>query len=140
MAVFCARTRCGPLQYEPKAKKARAAAAPRVAREKAPVEDAQVVDPELEERTQTDSRVKAVKEELKKSGAASFFDFTFDPSSFTQTIENVFDLSFLIRDGTARMESDPKTHATVVEETFKRPVEQRAERKQCIIKIDFNSY
>ena len=42
---MCLR-RCGPLQYEPKAKKARAAAAPRAARERAPIEDAQVVDPD----------------------------------------------------------------------------------------------
>ncbi|NWT12176.1 NSE4A protein, partial [Vireo altiloquus] len=36
----------------------------------------------------------------------SFFDFVIDPNSFAHTVENMFHVSFLIRDGLARIKLD----------------------------------
>ncbi|NXQ02689.1 NSE4A protein, partial [Vidua macroura] len=36
----------------------------------------------------------------------SFFDFVMDPNSFARTVENVFHVSFLIRDGLAKIKLD----------------------------------
>jgi hypothetical protein len=84
-------------------------------------------------------------------------------------VENIFDFSFLLRDGTARIEVDPKTHCTgvgtkyvysVLDVSLKGirifyalcclPAQAQpvlpdqdgapAGRKQCIFKLDFNSY
>ena len=74
-------TRCGPLQFEPAAKKPKLARAAKEKDEAGPGTQADIVDPSKEEKTQTDQRVKAVKKELatfKKAHDAdsSFFDFT----------------------------------------------------------------
>ncbi|NXU93302.1 NSE4A protein, partial [Xiphorhynchus elegans] len=36
----------------------------------------------------------------------SFFDFVIDPNSFARTVENMFHVSFLIRDGLAEIKLD----------------------------------
>lgn len=36
----------------------------------------------------------------------SFFDFVVDPHSFPRTVENIFHVSFIIRDGFARIRLD----------------------------------
>ena len=73
--------RCGPLQFEPAAKKPKAASKPKEKYEAGPGTQADIVDPSKEEKTQTDQRVKAVKKELATfqkahEADASFFDFT----------------------------------------------------------------
>ncbi|NXQ94609.1 NSE4A protein, partial [Sagittarius serpentarius] len=36
----------------------------------------------------------------------SFFDLVIDPNSFARTVENIFHVSFIIRDGFARLKLD----------------------------------
>jgi non-structural maintenance of chromosomes element 4 len=45
----------------------------------------------------------------KQKNAVDFFKFVIHPSSFSQTIENIFYLSFLIRDGKVLLEMDPNS-------------------------------
>ncbi|NXK63957.1 NSE4A protein, partial [Sylvietta virens] len=69
----------------------------------------------------------------------SFFDFVIDPNSFARTVENMFHVSFLIRDGLARIKLD-EDELPVIEPT--KPSAGGEEeirtgaRNQVIIKLD----
>lgn len=67
----------------------------------------QVENPELEQKTQTDVRVQALsdlmREEIGHHDAIPYFQFVINPKSFTQTVENMLDCSFLIRKGLCRI-------------------------------------
>jgi len=57
-----------------------------------------------DEKTQTDSRVLKLHEHLRAlKKPAPLYNFLFNPDSFTQTIENIFDLSFLVKIGHAQL-------------------------------------
>ncbi|NXO38645.1 NSE4A protein, partial [Locustella ochotensis] len=69
----------------------------------------------------------------------SFFDFVIDPNSFARTVENMFHVSFLIRDGLARIKLD-EDELPVIEPT--KPSGGAEEdsrpgaRNQVIIRLD----
>lgn len=46
-------------------------------------------------------RVEIIRKKLEETGKTNFFNFIVDPDSFTQTIENIFHYSFLVKDGQA---------------------------------------
>lgn len=50
---------------------------------------------------------------LKSTGGLDFFRCVINPKSFGQTIENMFYVSFLIRDGTIQLELDADGHPTL---------------------------
>jgi hypothetical protein len=54
-----------------------------------------------EEKTQTDERIAVCFERLDELGKVELFLFAFNPNSFSQTVENLFDISFLIRQNRA---------------------------------------
>jgi non-structural maintenance of chromosomes element 4 len=67
---------------------------------------AEIVNPEREEKTATDQRVAAALsclEEVSEQGPVSLFHFVLNPKSFTQTVENIFDVSFLVNKGNAAL-------------------------------------
>lgn len=53
------------------------------------------------------------KNRVKLDGGVSMFPFAFDPKSFGQTVENMFYLSFLIKEGTLGIEVDEDDEATL---------------------------
>lgn len=68
----------------------------------------------------------------------SFFDFVIDPESFPRTVENIFHVSFLIRDGLARIKLDQDKLPVI--EPLKQDEEKEAnqdnrERNQGVIAL-----
>lgn len=70
----------------------------------------------------------------------SYYEFTIDPNSFSRTVENMFHMSFLIRDGLARMYLDDDKLPCIA------PVEEEMEgaaspsRRQCVTSISIKTW
>lgn len=69
----------------------------------------------------------------------SYYEFVIDPNSFSRTVENMFHMSFLIRDGLARMYLDDDKLPCVA------PVEDvegvpSTSRKQCVTSINIKMW
>jgi hypothetical protein len=53
----------------------------------------------LEMEGQTAKRVAIAKKKLEQAKVKNFFEYIVDPESYSQTVENLFHLSFLVRNG-----------------------------------------
>lgn len=74
--------------------------------EKAAEELSQIEGDPDEEDIQAASRRHRVWMTTEGEGAVSLFDFVVNPTSFGQTVENLFYISFLIREGSVKVEED----------------------------------
>eukprot|EP01135_Chromosphaera_perkinsii_P000757 Nk52_evm45s151 gene=Nk52_evmTU45s151 len=76
------------------------------------------------------------------NGSISYFEFVVNPDSFSQTVENIFHLAFLIKDGKAGIYIDEQTQLPMLEKRV--PVAggngDADEKKQILISIDPPSY
>jgi non-structural maintenance of chromosomes element 4 len=84
---------------------------------------------------------------LEKKKRANFWDFVVDPDSFTQTIENVFHVAFLIQHGWAATDVDeddseialvshaPATEGSQLDSQLSQPP-TAATTNQCVVKIN----
>lgn len=109
-------------------------------------------------RTETRSRVAHMQKLLKQKCASNgksieMMPFCFNPQSFSQTVENLFDLSFLVKEGRVAMSIDSKlalddqqpmlTYISKAEKIRRQdlakqmtPEQQKLIGGQCIFKID----
>eukprot|EP01117_Protostelium_nocturnum_P004599 TRINITY_DN1660_c0_g1_i1.p1 TRINITY_DN1660_c0_g1~~TRINITY_DN1660_c0_g1_i1.p1 ORF type:complete len:381 (-),score=129.78 TRINITY_DN1660_c0_g1_i1:18-1160(-) len=87
-------------------------------------------------------RVAVIREKLEETKKMNFFNFILDPHSFTQSIENIFHYSFLVKDGQAALmvQNDVPYAAPTQPPTEDDAASGRADRKQCVVKFDYKTY
>lgn len=73
----------------------------------------EVEQAEENEATEEELDALCVKNHIKDNGGVSMFQFAFDPESFGQTVENMFYVSFLIKEGTVGIEFDEECQPTL---------------------------
>ena len=91
----------------------------------------------------TVERIGEIDKILKKEKKVNFFDFVVDSESFTQTVENLFHFSFLVKEGHASLQVDEKNDVYV--ESKEKPKQDessqsRAKRQQCVIALDEDTW
>jgi hypothetical protein len=72
----------------------------------------------------------------------NFFEFVVDPQSFSQTIENIFHFSFLIKDGQAglKVENDTPFASPAQPPLAEDYSTGKADRKQTVVRFDYDMY
>ncbi|KAF2686417.1 Nse4-domain-containing protein [Lentithecium fluviatile CBS 122367] len=77
------------------------------------------------------------------NAAVSLFDFAINPTSFGQTVENLFYISFLIREGNAKVELDEDKLPLLIPAEARTLSDQRehnVEKHQAIFSIDWPTW
>jgi len=102
-----------------------------------------VLQPEEQDK-ETSKRVAVLNTALNKVSSVDYFKLIYDPLSFTQTVENIFHFSFLIKDGQAELSINPTTGVPEAKRAQPPDVNDfasgKADKKQCIITFDYNMY
>jgi len=95
-----------------------------------------------DEKTQNDMRVKALAKTLKTLPETDFFEFVINPNSFTETVENLFDLSFLVKDGLAKIEFDEDGLPRIASCGKPNPddLTEGLKNAQCVVKFDLSTF
>ncbi|KAI8622754.1 Nse4 C-terminal-domain-containing protein [Chytriomyces sp. MP71] len=96
----------GPLAVEPKVRKEVKRTAVRINKDAAMMQKPQQLQESdiQKQENETSKCVKDIKNILKAHKSMNFFEFAINPTSFSQSVENVFYISFLIRDGVVALE------------------------------------
>lgn len=79
--------------------------------------------------------VRSVSQLLRENSPINLFEFVINPRSFGQTIENIFYLSFSVRDARARISIDRKGLPIVSYVDALSEDEMRTENKQCVLEM-----
>ncbi|KAL8835744.1 MAG: hypothetical protein Q9176_006753 [Flavoplaca citrina] len=80
---------------------------------------------------------------LAENGQMNFFPFVINPKSFGQTVENLFYVSFLIRDGDVEVGQSDDTLPTLIPRERKSRDEQQAtgtQKHQAVFHLDYDTW
>ncbi|ORX60218.1 hypothetical protein BCR36DRAFT_408578 [Piromyces finnis] len=94
-----------------------------------------------QQENETTKNVVQISRILEKAGRVNLFEFIINPKSFSQTVENIFYLSFLIRDGKAFLDED---NDELIIERSDPPDEEDymhgIKKKQFVLEIDYQTW
>jgi hypothetical protein len=134
----------GPLGIEPVERKERKKIVREKLAEKVNPEDVKNSSESIDQTDkETAKRVANLRNYLERDEKPNdFFHFIVNPQSFSQTVENLFHFSFLVKDGQASLKVKDGVPIAEPEQPPKEEDYQKgtSERKQCIIKFDFDTW
>lgn len=84
--------------------------------------------------------VRQVADLLREHSPINLFEFVINPRSFGQTIENIFYLSFSVRDARAKIEMDGNGLPMVSYVDMLSDEEMEMENKQCVLAITMQQW
>ncbi|KAI8841350.1 Nse4 C-terminal-domain-containing protein [Chytridium lagenaria] len=130
----------GPLEAEPKARKERKETIRLKKDASKLVKPKELKADDIEKQTnETATIVKFIYKKLKELGPTNFFEFVINPDSFGQSVENMFYVSFLIKDGKASIVEDedgqPCIHSTGRNEPEEGPGGSDTNKKHVIFEL-----
>jgi non-structural maintenance of chromosomes element 4 len=88
----------------------------------------------------TSHMVRLVADLLRRHSPINLFEFVINPRSFGQTIENIFYLSFSVRDARAKIEVNRKGLPIVSYVDILDDDEMLMENKQCVLELTMQQY
>jgi len=88
----------------------------------------------------TSHMVRQVADLLREHSPINLFEFVINPRSFGQTIENIFYLSFSVRDARAKIEMDRNGLPMVSYVDMLSDEEMEMENKQCVLAITMQQW
>ncbi|RDD45525.1 EP300-interacting inhibitor of differentiation 3 [Trichoplax sp. H2] len=146
-SVPAVNTMYGPAKIQPRVKKQ----SNRSSRKEAVIPNAVVrpkeVDPNATEKESTTLEVHRIYNILyhlchqgNKLQPINFFNFAIDPTSFGRTVENLFHISFLIRDGKVKITVENNVPKIVPLQTVDRSESENCNKKQTVISLDHNTW
>jgi non-structural maintenance of chromosomes element 4 len=87
----------------------------------------------------TDKMVRSVGQLLRQHSPVNLFEFVINPRSFGQTVENIFYLSFNVRDARARIDMDNGIPMVSYVENLSED-EKAVENKQCVLEMTMHHW
>ncbi|KAJ3196706.1 nuclear protein [Irineochytrium annulatum] len=100
-------SRLGPLAVEPKVRKEKKASTRLVKDKKNLTKPQELKESDIEKKTNETSKIiKNIKNLIEVTGRVSLFEFIMNPESFGQSVENLFYVAFLVKDGIVAVEMD----------------------------------
>jgi non-structural maintenance of chromosomes element 4 len=88
----------------------------------------------------TDKMVRFVGQLLHQHSPINLFEFVINPRSFGQTIENIFYLSFNVRDARAKIELDARKLPIVSYIETLSEEERSGDNKQCVLEMTMDQW
>ncbi|CAN6237430.1 unnamed protein product [Urochloa humidicola] len=106
-------TMVGPMNTEVKQRKVSTVSRKRTARPTENTRPEELADSSEEVKTDTDRNVSVIFDVLRRKKSAKFENLVLNRLSFAQTVENIFALSFLVKDGRVEINIDDNGHHIV---------------------------
>ncbi|KAJ3060103.1 nuclear protein, partial [Podochytrium sp. JEL0797] len=139
----------GPLAVEPKARKEIKRNGGRINKDLSQLQKPQQLQESdiQKQENETSKSVAKIMKVLQQTGAINFFEFVINPNSFSQSVENIFYVSFLIRDGHVAIDiEDGQPILRTVQPNQAEDDEEggagsaKKQQKQHIIELSYDSY